>query len=150
MKTQSLKLFAFLILLLAIIPVSLNGQNPDAWVLHSENQGVKIYYQISGSDEAFDPLDPTGLQKATEGSAPSILLLKLVNNNPFKVKAEWFKELKKENDGSIISLELQALESRTTDNENSPRVLLSVGPDDGLPVSVVESIELLNIEITVL
>jgi hypothetical protein len=136
-------------IILSLLPPPAMAQDQD-FTLHSEISGVKVYYKLEDLDNTPDQsvaIDPLSIAEA-EPVALSVVMLKMENTNDYGVSAEWFTQLKSENDGGTASLAIAAGETKYSESETSPTIMLSANPDDGYPVSVVESLGLLNISIT--
>ena len=120
------------------------GQSNEDWTLHSELNGVEVFYSFSecGSDE-IDLSNPTVIN-----TKENVLVLKFVNKNNNTVNVSWSAQLLNSGATSEFNTSISQASEQITNCENSPKIELSSSANDHKPNSVLNAIELLHIEVT--
>jgi hypothetical protein len=111
-----------------ILAQTSNGAD-STWILKSDNNGVKTYYQPSNCNNNF------------------VFLLKFENSNDSDITATWQQQVSKSENASMVTTVISARQTLNTTCEQSPIIVLQNSSDNQLPISMLEAVDLLVINI---
>lgn len=107
----------------------------DPWTLLKEENGVKVYYQVSAcdSDASADPLD------MLEGDLGSeAFQLKIINDNPGSKSITYPKITKLDDSDELETISVASGTTLLETCETAPKIILTQAEGDQYPTSITE------------
>lgn len=122
------------------------GMSPQ-WVLHSQKDGVNIYYQVSRCVPSTANLDPTQNPDPSK-LIPTKLLLKFENLDSKSKTISWNSNLTTKSDAMYKTASLAGLSSLVQDCNSASEIVLKSEMNSNNPISLAEVLGQLNFSAT--